>query len=248
MDKMIHSSLTAMRGIMARQTAIANNMANVGTTGFRAEAINAKAKHLDSNQLSSRAMSDEKVQTANLNPGAVTATGRPLDIALAGDAMLSVQANDGDAAYTRRGDLQLGETGLVTTGAGDPVLGENGPLILPPADKISIARDGGVWILPQGDTSGELQQVDRLALVSFTGSDTVKGNDNLFHVQGDGVLPTDLNARLMPASLEGSNVNMTASLIDMIEASRAWETQVKLLSTAQDLDSSSTNLMQMPGS
>ena len=101
------------------------------------------------------------------------------------------------------------ESGLVTTGAGDPVLGEGGPLTLPPADKISIARDGGVWILPQGDTSGEMQQIDRLALVSFTGSNIIKGNDNLFRVKDGGILPADPDARLIPASLEGSNVNMT---------------------------------------
>ena len=248
MDRMIHSSLSAMRGIMARQTAIANNMANVGTTGFRAEIVNAKAKHLDGLQLDSRAVADEKVHAADLSPGTVTATGRSLDVAMAGDAMVTVQSRDGETAYTRRGDLQISDSGLVTTGAGDPVVGASGPLTLPPADKISIARDGGVWILPQGDTTGQMQEIDRLALVSFTGSDIVKGNDNLFRVRDGGILPDDPNARVIPASLEGSNVNMTASLVDMIETSRAWETQVKLLSTANDLDSSSASLMQLPHS
>lgn len=246
MDKMIHSSLSAMQGIMARQTAIANNMANAGTTGFRAEIVNAKAKHLSSAQLDSRAIAYERILAADLASASVTATGRALDIALDGDAMLSVQGANGEPAYTRRGDLSLSDTGLVTTGADDPVLGENGPLILPPADKISIAKDGGVWILPQGSNDSEMQQVDRLALVSFTGSDIVKGNDNLFRVRGGGALPADADARLTSGALEGSNVNMTASLVDMIEASRAWETQVKLLSTAKELDSSGASLMQMP--
>lgn len=246
MDKMIHSSLSAMQGIMARQTAIANNMANAATTGFRAEIVSAKAKHLSSDQFDSRALAYERVWAADLAPAPVTTTGRPLDIALNGDAMLTVQGSGGEPAYTRRGDLQLSETGLVTTGAGDPVMGENGPLILPPADRISIAKDGGVWILPQGDTEAEMQQMDRLALVSFTGSDIVKGNDNLFRVRGGGTLPADADARITAGSLEGSNVNMTALLVDMIEASRAWETQVKLLTTAKDLDSSGASLMQLP--
>lgn len=246
MDKMIHSSLSAMQGIMARQTAIANNMANAATTGFRAEIVNAKAKHLSSAELDSRAIAYERVMTADLTSGSVTATGRALDVALDGDAMLSVQGPDGEPAYTRRGDLQLSETGLVTTGAGDPVLGEGGPLIIPPADTISIAKDGGVWIVPQGDPAGELQEVDRIALTSFTGSDLVKGNDNLFRVRDGGALPVDADARLTAGSLEGSNVNMTTSLVDMIEASRAWETQVKLLTTAQELDSSGARLMQLP--
>lgn len=248
MDKMIHSSLSAMQGIMARQTAIANNMANASTTGFRAEIVNAKAKHLSSAELDSRAIAYERVLAADLATASVTTTGRALDIALDGDAMLSVQGRDGDPAYTRRGDLQRSETGLITTGAGDPVLGEGGPLIIPPADTIRIAKDGGVWILPQGDAEGKMQQIDRLSLVSFTGSDIVKGQDNLFRVRDGGVLPADADARLTPGSLEGSNVNMTASLVDMIEASRAWETQVKLLSTAKDLDSSGARLMQLPNS
>ncbi len=246
MDKMIHSSLSAMQGIMARQTAIANNMANASTTGFRAEIVNAKAKHLSSAELDSRAMAYERVLAADMSSGPVTVTGRALDIALDGDAMLSVQGPDGEPAYTKRGDLQLSETGLVTTGAGDPVLGEGGPLIIPPVDRISIAKDGDVWILPQGDTTGEMQQIDRLTLVSFTGSDIVKGNDNLFRVRDGGALPADADARLTSGSLEGSNVNITAALVDMIEASRAWETQVKLLSTAKDIDSSGASLMQLP--
>ncbi|MEH6758245.1 MAG: flagellar basal body rod protein FlgF [Parasphingorhabdus sp.] len=248
MDKMIHSSLSAMQGIMARQTAIANNMANAATTGFRAEIVNAKAKHLDSEQLDSRALAVERVMSADMTAASVIATGRSLDIALNGDAMLTVQGPDGEPAYTRRGDLQLSDSGLVTTGAGDPVLGEGGPLIIPPADQISIAKDGGVWIIPRGAAADEIQQIDRLALVSFTGSDVVKGNDNLFRVRAGGALPADADARLTTGSLEGSNVNMTASLVDMIEASRAWETQVKLLTTAKDLDSSGASLMQLPNS
>ncbi|WP_229956633.1 flagellar basal body rod protein FlgF [Parasphingorhabdus litoris] len=248
MDKMIHSSLTTMQGIMARQTAIANNMANADTTGFRAEIVNAKARHLSSAEFDSRAIAYERVFATDLTAASVKKTDRSLDVALDGDAMLSVLGDDGEPAYSRRGDLQLSETGLVTTGAGDPVLGEAGPLIIPPSDKISIAKDGGVWILPQGDVDGEMQQIDRLALVSFTSSDIIKGHDNLFRVRDDGVLPIDVDARLTAGALEGSNVNMTAALVDMIEASRAWETQVKFLSTAKDIDSSGASLMQLPNS
>ena len=248
MDKMIHTSLTAMRGIMARQTAVANNLANASTTGFRAEIVNAKSEYLANRELDSRAFAKERVTSADLSAGTVITTGRVLDIALNDDAMLSVQGMNGEPAYTRRGDLQISDSGVVTTGSGEVVLGQSGPLTIPPVDKLMIAPDGGVWITPRGEPGGEMQQIDRLSLVSFTGSDIVKGNDNLFRVRGGGVLPADQNARLTPSSLESSNVNMTSSLIDMIEAGRAWETQIKLLSTAQELDSSGASLMQLPGS
>ena len=244
---MIHSSLSAMRGIMARQTVIANNMANSATTGFRAELVNAKARHLDGPTLASRAINDEQVLSADLSPGAVTRTGRPLDIALQKDAMLTVQDPDGEPAYTRRGDLMLSESGLVTTGAGDPVMGDGGPLILPPAGRVEIARNGTIWIAPEGGGADDRVEAGRLALVSHSGSTIIKGADNLFRARDGGVLPGDPEARLTPGALEGSNVNMTASLIDMIEAGRAWETQVKLLSTAREIDDSGARLMQLPG-
>ena len=246
MDKMIHTSLGAMRGIMNRQTAIANNMANADTVGFRAEVVNAKAKYLDGPALDSRVLTSETVLAADMNAGPVRSTGRPLDIALNGDAMLAVQATNGDEAYTRRGDLQVNESGLLTTGDGHPVLGEGGPITLPPADSINISSDGGIWIVPIGGDANQPQQIDNLKLASPVGSDIVKHIDTLFRVKGGGTLPSDPDARLTAASLEGSNVNMTRVLVDMIEASRAWETQVKLLSTAKELDESGARIMSMP--
>src|SRR5690606_31318646 len=157
------------------QTAIANNMANAATTGFRAEVVNAKAKHLSSAQLDSRAIADERVFAADLASAPVTATRRPLDIALEGDAMLLVQSRNGETAYTRRCGLNLNASGLVTSGAGERGRGDDGPLAIPPGEKISSAKDGGVWIVPQGGDGSAIQQVDRLALVPFTGSDIVKG-------------------------------------------------------------------------
>ena len=246
MDKMIHTSLSAMRGIMNRQTAIANNMANADTVGFRAEVVNAKAKYLDGPMHDSRALADETVLAADMNQGPVQSTGRPLDIALNGDALLTVQAPDGDEGYTRRGDLQLGESGLLTTGAGHPVLGESGPITVPPHDSLSISSDGAIWIVPVGGDANQPQQIDNLKLASPAGSEIVKHNDTLFRVKDGGTLPGDPDARLTAASLEGSNVNMAAVLIDMIETSRAWETQVKLLTTAKDLDESGARIMNMP--
>lgn len=247
MDKMIHTSLSAMRGIMNRQTAIANNMANADTIGFRAEVVNAKARYLDGPTLDSRAMSKESVLSADMNGGPVNATGRPLDIALDGDALLAVQAPDGDEGYTRRGDLKTTESGLLVTGDGHPVLGEGGPITIPPNDSINISSDGAIFIVPRGGDASQPQEIDRLKLASPAGSEIIKHNDTLFRVKGGGALPGDPDARLTAASLEGSNVNMTTVLVDMIEASRAWETQVKLLTTAKDIDESGARIMSMPG-
>ena len=116
MDRLIYTSLSAMRGSMARQTAIANNLANAQTPGFRADMANAQSLWLDGSGIDARAMASEEVLGADMKAGTVTSTGRDLDIAMQGDALLVVQAEDGKEAYTRRGDLQVSPSGLLTTG------------------------------------------------------------------------------------------------------------------------------------
>lgn len=246
MDKLIYTSLTAMRGAMARQTTIANNLANAHTPGFRADLAEAQSLWLDGQGLDARAMASEEVIAADMKSGTVMSTGRDLDIALSGDAMLGVQADDGDIGYTRRGDLMLSETGLLTTGDGKLVQGAQGPIILPPADSISIDPEGRVWIVPAGGDPAQPQEVDRLKLVSPAGSDVVKGIDGLFRVRGGGVLPDDPDVRVITRSLEGSNVSATQALVDMIEASRSWDTQLKLIGDARDMDAATADLMQLP--
>ena len=247
MDRLIHTSLSALRGAMARQAATANNLANVNTVGFRGEFASASPVWLRSQQgLDSRVLSDEEVTGANMESGAVTETGRDLDVAVRGDALLTVQAKNGDEAYTRRGDLQMSVTGLLTTGEGDPVLGEQGPITIPPSDSVKIEGDGSVWVVPLGGDASKPQRIDRLKLASPTGSQVVKGLDGLLRVRGGGALPADPNAKVKSGALEGSNVEATKALVDMIDASRAWETQLKLISTARELDGASTDLMRLP--
>lgn len=246
MDRMIHTSLSAMRSAMARQTTTANNLANANTVGFRAEFATSRALWLRGGEFQGRAPTSGEVVAADMRSGAVTQTGRELDIALNGDAMLAVQADDGSEAYTRRGDLMVSQSGLLTTGDGVPVLGEGGPVTLPPADKVQIDADGRLWIIPEGGDATQLQEVARLKLATPAGSDVVKGIDGLFRVRDGGVLPSDPDARVTSGALEQSNVNVSAALIDMIDASRAWETQIKLLGQARDLDSASADLMRLP--
>ena len=247
MDRLIHTSLSGLRAAMARQTATANNLANANTTGFRAELSSARALWIRGEGLQSRAQASQEVLAADMHAGTVSETGRDLDVAMQGDALLAVQAANGQEAYTRRGDLQISDSGLLTTGDGHPVLGEQGPITLPPADSLRIAEDGMIWIVPRGGDPNAPQQVDRLKLTTPAGSRVTKALDGLFRVENDGVLPSDPQARLTPRSLEGSNVEATSALIDMIEASRAWDNQLNLITTARDMDVSGAELMRLQG-
>jgi flagellar basal-body rod protein FlgF len=245
-DRLLYTALAAMRGSMARQTATANNVANANTPGFRADLAERQSIWMRGPGVDSRVTSSDEVLAADMRAGTVMATGRPLDIAVSGDAMLVVQADNGDEAYTRRGDLQLSETGLLTTGDGRPVIGTGGPVTLPPADSIKIDGEGRILIVPAGGDPAQPQEAARLRIGSPAGSEIAKGLDGLFRVRGGGALPDDPDARVTSGHLEASNVNATAALVDMIEASRSWDTQLKLISDARDNDSASADLMRLP--
>lgn len=247
MDRLIYSSLAAMRGNLARQATNASNLANVSTTGFRAEMEAARPLWVEGRGLPGRATVSQEVSGADMSAGSVTSTGRDLDVALDGDAMLAVQGANGEEAYTRRGDLQIAASGLLTTGDGRPVLGQGGPVTLPPVDSLSIDKDGTIWIVPAGGDAKSPQQADRLKLVSPEGTaGLTKGVDGAFHVAGGGTLPADPDARVTAKSLESSNVNASLALMQMIDSSRSWETHVKMLTTAQQMDQSAADLMRLP--
>ncbi len=245
MDRLVNTALTAMRGAMARQAAVANNLANANTVGFRAEVANAETRWIKGETFDTRAQASEQVIAADMAQGAVTATGNPLDVALNGDALLAVQAPDGLEAYTRRGDLKVSDSGLLTTGDGMPVMGDGGPITLPQLDSVSISEDGGIWGVPQGGDPANPQRVDGLKLVNAAGSGIAKGVDGLFREVNGGALPQDPLATVTAGSVEGSNVNTTYALVQMIEASRAYETQVKMIDTAKQLDDGGASLMRL---
>jgi flagellar basal-body rod protein FlgF len=245
MDRLITTALTGMRGAMGRQATISNNLANANTIGFRQEIANASTQWIDGQTFKSRAQQAEQVIAADMDKGAVTQTGNPLDVAMNGDAMLAVQGTDGSEGYTRRGDLKLSDSGLLTTGDGLPVLGDAGPITLPPYDSLTVAQDGGIWIVPQGGDPAQPQRIDGLKLVNPAGVKLTKSLDGLFRDLNGGVAPQDPLATVTGGALEGSNVNATKALVDMIDASRSWETQIKMITTARDIDDGGASLMRL---
>jgi flagellar basal-body rod protein FlgF len=246
MDKLVYTAASGLKAHLASQAAIANNMANVSTTGFRADRVVFDRLSLQGSDFDTRTPASAEVVDADRKPGAIQQTGRPLDMAVASDSWIAVQSSDGTEAYTRRGDLEITPSGVLQTGDGFPVIGSGGPITVPPAQSVSISASGEVSIVPVGGDAKAPQVIDTIKLASTKGSETVKGTDNLLYVKGGGVLPTDLDAKVESGALEGSNVNMTQALVDMIENQRAYEVQANLMKSAKDMDESSASLMRMP--
>jgi len=250
MDRLIYTAVSGMNASMVRERAIASNMANAQTTGFRQEVLQATPITLEGDQVEVRAMNSTVVRGASMKQGALTRTGRPLDVALSGDAMLAVQASDGAEVYTRRGDLLVSVTGVLENGDGLPVLGDNGPITVPPGADVSIADDGGILVADPAAPDQPPVRIDRLKLVSTTGSKIEKDIAGQFRVPGvngqpGGVLPVNPDARVISGSLEQSNVNPSEVLVEMISAQRLFDMRTKLVETARQLDEGTSRLMRL---
>jgi flagellar basal-body rod protein FlgF len=246
MDKLIYTAASGLKAHLASQAAIANNMANASTIGFRADRVVFDRLNLQGSGFDTRSPASAEVMDADRKPGAIMQTGRPLDVAITGESWMAVQATDGTEAYTRRGDLQVTLSGVLQTGDGFPVMNSGGaPITVPPYQSIKIGDDGSVVIVPQGGDPANPQVIDKIKLASPKGTETVKGLDNLLHVKGGGVLPEDLEAKVEGGALEGSNVNMTQALVDMIENQRSYEVQANLMKDAKDMDENAASVMRV---
>lgn len=245
MDRLIYTAVSGMSSSMVRQRMIASNMANAQTLGFRAEVMTFTPVTLEGDQLEVRAVNQAEVKGASMKDGSMTQTGRELDIAATGDTMLTVQAPDGGEGYTRRGDLTVSATGVLQNGDGLPMIGENGPITVPLGFTVSIAPDGAVMAANPATADQPPIQIERLKLASFAGTRIEKDLTGLFRAPAGGVLPADAEARVLTGTLEQSNVDPSAVLVEMVEAQRLFDIRAKVISTAKGLDEASASLMRI---
>jgi flagellar basal-body rod protein FlgF len=240
MDRLIYLAMAGAKATMQRQDVLANNLANASTNGFRAEMQAFRAVPVRGDGASTRVYALESTVGADMRPGPTQSTGRPLDIALQGQAFLAVQALDGTEAYTRAGSLQVGTGDQLVTPSGLPVLGDAGPISVPANSTLEVAADGTVTARLE---DGQLQTVGRLKLVTpETPAALTRGIDGLFRA-ADGELPSDPAARVQGGALEGSNVSPVETMVAMIAAARQFEQQMKMLQGAEQREQSATRLL-----
>ena len=240
MDRMIYLSMSGAKATMQRQDTLANNLANVSTPGFRAELQAFRAVPVQGSGASTRVYALETTTGYDASAGAITATGRNLDVAVTGSSWLGVQALDGTEAYTRGGSFDVSNDGTLVTRSGLPVLGDGGPIQIPPNSAVSIGGDGTV---SAKGTDGKTTAVGRLKLVTPEAPLT-RGVDGLFRAP-DGDLPADTNARVQDGALEGSNVSPVETMVAMISAARQFEAQMKMLQTAEGDEKAASQLLSM---
>ena len=238
MDRMIFLSMSGAKATMQRQDTLANNLANVSTPGFRAELQAFRAVPVQGSGASTRVYALETTTGYDASAGAITATGRDLDVAVKGNGWLTVQALDGTEAYTRGGSLEVSNDGTLTTRSGLPVMGDGGPLQVPPNAAVSIGADGTV---SAKGTDGKNTAIGKLKLVTPE-APLQRGADGLFR-GADGDLSADDTARVQDGALEGSNVSAVEAMVAMISAARQFETQMKMIQTAEADEKAASQLL-----
>ncbi|EIC29551.1 flagellar basal-body rod protein FlgF [Methylomicrobium album] len=245
MDKSLYIAMSGAKQTLLAQTANANNLANTQTSGFKADLEQFRSMPVFGAGYPTRVYAMTERPATDLSIGALQTTGRELDVAIEGDGWLAVRTADGKEAYTRAGDLRITPEGLLQNGAGLQILGQNGPISLPPARKLEIGRDGTISIIPMGVNSTNMAMLDRIKLVQPAPGDLEKLNDGLMHLKGGKTAEASADVRLVQGSLEGSNVNAISAMVEMIELSKNFELQTKVMKAADDNASIGAKLMQM---
>lgn len=245
MDEMIYLAMTGARQTEYAQTINSNNLANVSTTGFRADLHSFSSLAVDGPGVDSRINAVVDSYGTDLSQGSINSTGRDLDIAVRGQGFIAVQSPDGSEAYTRAGDLRVEAGGLLSTGAGHLVMGDGGPVAIPPNSSLLIGGDGTISIQPLGQGPETLAIVDRIKLVNPDPDKLQKGEDGLLHLSDAGIADADASVTVVSGALEQSNVNVAKTLVNMIELARQYEMQVNMIKSAEENADAAATMMRL---
>lgn len=238
MDPVLYNAVIGGKGDFNKQAVIANNLANVNTPGFKADIYQAQTMYLDTNGANQANNPSYNVQAPNgldLTPGALITTGRDLDAAVSGDGWIALTDTQGRQVYARSGSFKVGINGQLMTSSGKAVLGDGGPISIPPAKSVEIGSDGTISIIPLEGDSNSLAVLDRIKLVTLDKNNLVKNEEGMLQLKQGAAIPTaDASVKLVNGSLEGSNVKAIEQMVEMISVGREYEAQMKILSTVDE--------------
>ncbi len=245
MDRMIYTAMTGAKHILEQQATTSHNLANATSTGFKSQVDSFRAVPVLSKGLPTRTFVVDSTTGADFNPGAIQATNRDLDVAVQGKGWIAVQRADGSEGYTRNGSLKVSENGILQTASGHTVMGDGGPISIPPDVTISIAKDGTVSSVSTNTLPGPSNSIGRIKLVNPEEANLVRASDGLFTTKDGNSAPADANVQVVNGALEGSNVNVVDAMVTMISLARQFETQMKLIQSAENNANKASQLLNL---
>ncbi len=243
MDKLIYTAMTGAKHTLGQQAAVAHNLANATSTGFRTELHKLRAVEVQNSPLPSRAFVVDASVASDFTAGPLQYSGRTYDVAIEGKGWFAVQGADGGEAYTRNGSFELSAEGVLQMRDGRLVLGDGGPITIPPDNDIVIGKDGSISAIPSTGDRNAVNVIGRLKLVNPPEADLQRGEDGLFRLPDGAVAPLDEAVRAAGGYLEGSNVNVVDQMVTMIALSRQFEMHTQLLQKAEANDQAANRLL-----
>ena len=245
MDKAIYVAMTNGQQTMKAMAVHSNNLANANTHGFASDFAQARSQSVYYGEgFSTRAYAMAENPATDFSRGGMIETGRDLDVAVENDGWIAVQAPDGTEAYTRMGALKISPLGQLLTGNDLPVLGNGGPIAIPPANKIQIGADGTITIQPTGQAPDVLATVDRIKLVKPDFKELVKGQDGLIRDKNGLEQNPAADVSLQSGFLESSNVNAVDQLTQIMALSRQFEMNIKMMKTVEENSAAASRLLR----
>ncbi|CAI8814145.1 MULTISPECIES: flagellar basal body rod protein FlgF [Pseudomonas] len=245
MDKMLYVAMTGASQNALAQKAHANNLANISTSGFQRDLEQARSMPVFGDSFPARAYAMTERPATDFSPGSMQETGRDLDIAIGGDGFIAVQAPDGSEAYVRTASLNIDGLGVLRAGNGMPVMGNGGPIAVPPEQKVEVGQDGTISIRAMGEGPRVMAEVDRIKLVNPDLKNMTKGLDGMIHTKNGQPAAADANVQVVSGFLESSNVNAVEEMTSVLALSRQFELHVKMMTTAKEGDEAMARVLQI---
>jgi flagellar basal-body rod protein FlgF len=244
MDKLLYVAMSGAKESLRAQAANSHNLANSSTTGFKADLSAFQSRAVTGPGYASRVYATDASVGWDRSVGSQMTTGNPFDVAVQGQGFIAVQDSQGNEAYTRAGDLHVTPSGQLVTAAGLQVMGDGGPVSVPPFSSASVGPNGTISVVPLGQTPQTISNVGRIKLVNPPSDTISRGADGLFRTNDGQPAEADATTTLASGVLEGSNVDLAGSMVNMIELSRNFDLQIKALHAAEDNSSASAKLLQ----
>ncbi len=245
MDRLIYTAMTGASHVLQQQASVSENLANASTPGFRATLNTFRAVPLVGDGLPTRTFVVDSTAGADFTPGSLQQTGRELDVAVQGAGWIAVQGQDGQEAFTRNGSFQISPNGVLQTRTGLNVMGDGGPITIPPDTEVTFAKDGTISTVPSGSKPTSVIVVGRLKLVNPLPEQLERGGDGLFRMKDGAPATADANVAVAPGNLEASNVNAVEAMVNMISLARKFDMQMKMIQSADNNARQASQIMNI---
>ena len=252
MDRLAFNAAAAITEMRVGRQMTTNELANVATPGFKRSfesammTLKVQGAGFES-RLQPQSYASDNI---NMRPGVILKTGRDLDVAMDAQTVMGVTAPNGELAFTRRGDLKLNGSGVLETGTGALVRGQNGgPITIPPGFFVKINKEGAVFATnPAQAGVAAPVLIDRILLRDSSQVSLERREDSLYKIVGkpanEDIPVTGKLATLTPETLEGSNVNAMEVMVKLMDQSRSFEMQVNVIKQNKDVDESGGTMMR----